>query len=147
MSFISFPMGKLYKKNWKKTLKNFPAGYVGKFYRNSADNVDTFLGVDFYSRIANETDLCWRMFKNIYCPLATFLKEFRMTLTTTWQEIELTMVASDNIRPYSQKYLKKTEPFRASFSRYFYIWCWKLNCWFSIRGVRCWKKEFSKWTH
>ena len=35
-------------------MKNFPAGYVGNFYRNLADNVDNFLGSNFYGRIAND---------------------------------------------------------------------------------------------
>ena len=57
MSFISLPTGKLYKKPEKKKLKNFPAGYVGKFYRNLADNIDTFLGSNFYGRITNDADI------------------------------------------------------------------------------------------
>ena len=57
MSFISLPTRKLYKKPEKTRLKNFPAGYVGKFYRNLADNVDKLLGSDFYGRIANDTDI------------------------------------------------------------------------------------------
>ena len=57
MSFISLPTGKLYKKPEKRRLKNFPAGYIGKFYRNLADNVDTILGSDFYGRIANDADI------------------------------------------------------------------------------------------
>ena len=56
MSFVSLQTGKLYGKP-KKRLKNFPAGYVGKCYRNLADNVDTFLGSDIYGRIANDADL------------------------------------------------------------------------------------------
>ena len=57
MSFISLSTGKLYKKPDKKKLKNFPAGYVGKFYRNLADNVDNFLGSEFYGRIANDAEI------------------------------------------------------------------------------------------
>ena len=57
MSFISLPTRKLCKKPGKTRLKNFPAGYVGKFYRNLADNVDKLLGSDFYGRIANDTDI------------------------------------------------------------------------------------------
>ena len=34
-------------------MKNFPARYVGSFYRNLTDNVDNFVGSDFYGRIAN----------------------------------------------------------------------------------------------
>ena len=57
MSFISLPTGKLYKKQEKKRLKIFSAGYMGKFYRNLANNVDTFLGSYFYGRIANNAEL------------------------------------------------------------------------------------------
>lgn len=31
--------------------------YAGKFYRNLADNIDTFLGSDFYGRIASNAEL------------------------------------------------------------------------------------------
>ena len=57
MSFISLPTGTLYKKPEKKKLKNFPAWYVGKFYRNLADNYDNFLGSEFYGRIANDSEI------------------------------------------------------------------------------------------
>ena len=57
MSFLSPPTGKLHKKNETKKLKNFPAGYLGRFYRNQADNVDSSLGSDFYGRIANDADI------------------------------------------------------------------------------------------
>ena len=55
--FYSLPTGKLNKKPKQSRLKNFPAGYVGNFYRNLADNVDNFSGSDFYGRIANDTDI------------------------------------------------------------------------------------------
>ena len=54
MSFISLPTGKLHKKPEKKKCKIFPAGYVGMFHRNLADNVHTFLGSDFCGRTAND---------------------------------------------------------------------------------------------
>ena len=38
-------------------MKNFPAGYVGSFCRNLADNVDKFIGSDFYSRVTNDSDI------------------------------------------------------------------------------------------
>ena len=50
------PTGKLHKKEKQKKLKNFPAGYVGNFYRNLADNVDNFLGSEFYGRITNDAN-------------------------------------------------------------------------------------------
>ena len=57
MNFTSLPAGKLHRKTEKRKLKNFPAGYVRKFYRNLADNVDTFLGSEFYGRITNDADI------------------------------------------------------------------------------------------
>ena len=56
MSFTSLPTGKLYTKLEKKKPKNVPAGCVGRFYRNLANNDDTFLGSDFYGRTANHAD-------------------------------------------------------------------------------------------
>ena len=47
MSFISLPTGKLYKKRETRKLKNFAAGYIGRFYRNLANNIDDFLRSHF----------------------------------------------------------------------------------------------------
>ena len=55
--FYLLPRSKLYKKEKTEKLKNFPAGYVESFYRNLADNIDSFKGSDFYSRIASDADL------------------------------------------------------------------------------------------
>ena len=55
--FYSLPTGKLQKKPKQSRLKNFPAGYMGRFYRNLADTVDNVLGSDFYGRIANDADI------------------------------------------------------------------------------------------
>ena len=55
--FYSLPNGKLHKKTKKSRLKNFPAGYVGSFYRNLADNIDNFWGSDFYERIASDANI------------------------------------------------------------------------------------------
>ena len=48
MFFFRCVLENFIKKAKKKRLKNFPAGYVGNFYRNLADNVDNFIGSDFY---------------------------------------------------------------------------------------------------
>ena len=53
--FFLLPTNKLYKKENTRRLKNFPAGYVGNFYRNLAGNINT--DSDFYSRIAADTDI------------------------------------------------------------------------------------------
>ena len=55
--FYSLPTGKLHKKPKQGKLKNFPAGYVGSFYRNLADNVVNVLGSDFYGWISNDVNI------------------------------------------------------------------------------------------
>ena len=53
--FFLLPTNKLYKKENTKRLKNFPAGYVGSFYRNLAYRVDTSSG--FYTKVANDANI------------------------------------------------------------------------------------------
>ena len=55
--FYLLSTNKLYKKEKTERLKNFPAGYVGSFYKNLADNVDNFFGSNFYSRTAADSDI------------------------------------------------------------------------------------------
>ena len=57
MSFIFLPTAKIHKETKTKKLKSFPAGYVGKFYRNLANNVDSAVTSDFYGRIADDADI------------------------------------------------------------------------------------------
>ena len=53
--FFLLPTNKLHKKENNRRLKNFPAGYVGSFYRNLADRVDT--SSDFYANVANDANI------------------------------------------------------------------------------------------
>ena len=53
--FYLLPTNKLYKKEDTRQVKNFPAWYVGSFYRNLADNID--IGPDFYSRINADANI------------------------------------------------------------------------------------------
>ena len=55
--FYLLPTNKLYKKEKMKRLKSFPAGYVGSFNKNLADNVDNFIESGFYSGITNDSDI------------------------------------------------------------------------------------------
>ena len=57
MVFFRCLLENFIKKTKKRRLKNFPAGYVGNFYRNLADNVDNYIGSDFYGRIANDSSM------------------------------------------------------------------------------------------
>ena len=53
--FFLLPTNKLYKKENTKRLKNFPGGYVGSFYRNLADRVDT--NNDFLATASNDVNI------------------------------------------------------------------------------------------
>ena len=56
MGFIFLPSGKLHKKTETKKLKNFPAGYMGRFYRDLVNNVDSAVSSDFCCRITDDAD-------------------------------------------------------------------------------------------
>ena len=53
--FFLLLANKLHEKENTKKLKNFPAGYVGSFYRNLADNINT--NSHFYLQIAADGDI------------------------------------------------------------------------------------------
>ena len=53
--FFLLPANKLYKKENTKRLKNFPARYVGNFYKILADNVD--MSSDFLAQISNDANI------------------------------------------------------------------------------------------
>ena len=38
-------------------MKDFPAGYMGSFYRHLVDNIDNVLGSAFFGRIANDANI------------------------------------------------------------------------------------------
>ena len=65
---------KLHKKPEKSRLKNFPAGYVWRFCRNLANNVDNFPGSEFYGRIANDADNPSEDFKKYILATSDFAK-------------------------------------------------------------------------
>ena len=83
MGFYLLPTGKLHKKTKKSRLKNIPASYVGSFYWNLADNVDNFLGSDFYGKSASNANIPphQTMFKNASLLLQILPKACRHTLT------------------------------------------------------------------
>ena len=66
MNFISLPTGKLHKKTETKKLKNFTAGYVCKFYRNLANNVNNAVTSDTMVGLLTMPICLPMMFKKIY---------------------------------------------------------------------------------
>ena len=66
MSFTSLPMDKFHKNTEKMKLKNFPAGYVGRFHGRFASNIKNFVGSDFCGRIANDAKYSFQKHPKIY---------------------------------------------------------------------------------
>ena len=92
MCFICLPMDKLYKtkkkkkkKNGreKKRLKTLSGWLLGRFYMNLADNVDTFLGSDFYGKFASDADLPSEDVQKYLPTSSDFSKGIENDITTT----------------------------------------------------------------
>ena len=121
--FYLLPMNKLYKKEKQERSKNFPAGYVGRFYRNLADN---FLGSEFYSRITNDADIPSEDVQKYILAASDFAKSIQTDINH--------YVTSDRINdasfrqkldPISQYH--QTKSFGACFWGCFYICYWETN--------------------
>ena len=86
MSFISLPTGKLHKKPEKRRLKNFPAGYVGSFYRNLADNINNFTGSDFYGKMTNDASIPFEDVQKYIVATYNFAKEIQTDISYCHKE-------------------------------------------------------------
>ena len=83
-------------------LKNFPAGYVGRFYRNLADNVDNFLGSDFYEKIAIDTNIPIEDVQKYILATSGFAKEMQTNINN--------YVTRDMINNTSFRHFEETKP-------------------------------------
>ena len=107
MSFISWPMGTLYKKSEKKNLKKIHAGYVGKFYRNLAANVDNFLGSDYYGGIENDYNIPSGNVQKYILAMSDFAK---------WMQTDINhYVTKDRIN--NENFSQKLDPFSKNIIR------------------------------
>ena len=97
----------MYKKPEKKKLKNFPAGYVGKFYKNLVNNVDTFLGSDFYGRITNDVDILTtsNFTKDMQTDINHYVTKYRLNNTSFRQKLH----------PISKNILRRQNPLELVF--------------------------------
>ena len=84
--FYLLPTNKSYKKNETRQLKNFPAGYVGNFYRNLADNIDDTS--DFFSRITADADIPREDVQKYILATSDFANVFRLKAIIMLPEIE-----------------------------------------------------------
>ena len=80
--YYCLPTGKVHQKPETRRLKNFPVDYVGSFYRNLADDVDTFLGSDLYGRITKMLTYLLKMFKKIFWQHLILQRECKQILIT-----------------------------------------------------------------
>ena len=83
-------------------LKNFLAGYVGRFYRNLADNVDNFLGSDFYEKIAIDTNIPIEYVQKYILATSGFAKEMQTNINN--------YVTRDMINNTSFRHFEETKP-------------------------------------
>ena len=83
-------------------LKNFPAGYVGRFHRNLADNVDNFLGSDFYEKIAIDTNIPIEDVQKYILATSGFAKEMQTNINN--------YVTRDMINNTSFRHFEETKP-------------------------------------
>ena len=114
--FYLLPTNRLYKKEKTEKLKNFPAGFVGSFYKNLADNVNNFVGSDFYSQIAADSDIpkedVWKYI------LAT--SDFAKTIQTDINHYVIRDRINDasfrqNLDPISKNILRRQNPLKLVF--------------------------------
>ena len=83
-------------------LKNFPAGYVGRFYRNLADNVNNFLGSDYYEKIAIDTNIPIEDVQKYILATSGFAKEMQTNINN--------YVTRDMINNTSFRHFEETKP-------------------------------------
>ena len=116
MSFYSLPTGKLYKKEEKKKLKMSPAGYVSRFYRNLADNVDKFLGPDFYGWITNDCEIPYADVQKYILATSNFAKGMQTGIDHYVTKDRINIVSfSRKLDPISKNILRRQNPLELVF--------------------------------
>ena len=118
--FYSLPTGKLHKKTKQRRLKNFPAGYFGSFYRNLADNVDNFLGSDFYEQIANDYNLPLEDVQKYILAMSDFTKGIQTDINHYVTKDKINNASfRQKLDPISKNILRKQNPLELVFEDIF----------------------------
>ena len=73
--FICYLLVNLLRKLKKKKKKKIPAGYVGSFYQNLAENVDTFMALTSMVGLPMILTFPQKIFRNISSQPVILLKE------------------------------------------------------------------------
>ena len=112
--FFLLPTNKLYKKENTRRLKNFPAGYVGNFYRHLADNINT--DSDFYWRIAADTDIPKEDVQKYLLATSDFAKSIQTDINHYVTKDRINNASyRQNLDPISKNILRRQNPLELVF--------------------------------
>ena len=112
--FYLLPTNKLYKKENTRQLKNFPAGYVGSFYRNLADNVDN--GPDIFLRITADADIPREDVQKYRLATSDFAKSIQTDINHYVTRDRINDASfRERLDPIRKIHFKDREPSRACF--------------------------------
>ena len=112
--FYLLPTNKLYKKNETRQLKNFPAGYVGNFYRNLADNIDDTS--DFFSRITADADIPREDVQKYILATSDFAKSIQTDINHYVTRDRINNASfRERLDPISKNVLRRQNPLELAF--------------------------------
>ena len=105
---------KLYKKEDTKQLKNFPAGYVGIFYRNRADNIDDTS--DFVSRITKDVHIPKEVVQKYILATSNFAKSIQTDINHYVTRDRINCASfRQRLDPISRNILRRQNPLELVF--------------------------------
>ena len=112
--FYLLRTNKLYKKEDTKQLKNFPAGYVGSFYRNLADNIDN--SPDFFSRITEDVDIPREDVQKYILATSDFAKSIQTDISHYFTRDRISGASfRQRLDPISKNILRRQNPLELVF--------------------------------
>ena len=111
--FFLLPTNKLYKKDNTRELKNFPALYVGSFYRNLADSIDSS---DFYWRIADDANIPKEDVQKYLLATSDFAKSIQTDINHYVTRVTINDASfRQKLDPISKNILRRQNPLELMF--------------------------------
>ena len=113
--FYLLPTNKLYKKENTKGFKNFPAGYVGSFYRNLNDRGDNVQS-NFLSAISADTNIPKDDVQKYLLATSDFAKSMQTDINHYVTRDRINDVSfRQNLDPISKNILRRQNPLELVF--------------------------------
>ena len=113
--FYLLPTNKLYKKENTKGFKNFPAGYVGSFYRNLNDRGDNVQS-NFLSAISADTNIPKDDVQKYLLATSDFAKSMQTDINHYVTRDRINNVSfRQNLDPISKNILRRQNPLELVF--------------------------------